>query len=144
MIFTFYHEDKDNWQKIKSLLFDTLKLCFATTKDFSVQIGDISRTPKQLRGFYRLCTILVPYFESEYGQFFDKDMVKEIVKQETNYCTMIKGRIITKSLKQASKKELDLMIKKLYEAGDCYGIKDFELSSYEDKALIEYFNKNNK
>ena len=36
------------------------------------------------------------------------------------------------------------MIKKLYEAGDCYGIKDFELSSYENKALIEYFNKNNK
>ena len=71
-------------------------------------------------------------------------MVKEIVKQETNYCIMIKGRIITKSLKQASKKELDLMIKKLYEAGDCYGIKDFELSSYENKALIEYFNKNNK
>lgn len=110
-------------------------------KDFVVEIKENS-TKKQLKGFFRIATLLAPYMQESFGIFFDKEMVKEFVKQEANFCTMIKGRVITKSLTKATKEEMHLMIDKLYELGEFFNVKDYKLTSKEKEDLVEYYNKN--
>jgi len=107
-------------------------------KDFTVTFG-IEKTAKQLKGFFRICSVLAPYFEESEGTFFDKDMVKEYVKQETNYVIMVKGVKVSKSLTKASVKEMKAMIEKLYEIGAFFDAKGYELTSEEKKAMNEYY-----
>lgn len=111
-------------------------------KDFYVQFG-ADKTPNQLKGFFRICGLLAPYIAESEGTFFDKDMVKELVKQETNFCTAVKGRIITKSLTMAKRAEMQAMITRLYELCEFYEIKDYKLTSAEKKALVEFYETKN-
>lgn len=107
-------------------------------KDFFVQFG-ADKTPAQLRGFYRIAGLLAPYIAESEGTFFDKDMVKELVKQETNFCAMVKGRLITKSLTTAKRAEMQAMIARLYELCEFYDVKDYKLTSAEKQALVDYY-----
>ncbi len=111
----------------------------ASGRDFFIEFKT-EKTAKQLRGFYRICGLLSPYFEESEGTFFDKDMVKEYVKQELNFCTLVKGRVITKSLTKATRKEMKSLIDRLYEVCEFYELKDYELSGDEKKALNEFYN----
>jgi len=139
--FSFFNSDTDETRKIKK---EGLRLAFSSAltmgKDFVVEIKS-DKTSKQLRGFYRICGILSPYMAEAEGIFFDKDMVKEYVKQECNYCVVVRGKMITKSISKATKEEMRILIDKLYELGSFFAAKDYKLTSHEVKALIEYYNK---
>lgn len=140
MIFNFYKEEIERWEKINFLALRAITDGLLLGKSFSVRIGDVEKTPKQLRGFYRLCGIVAPAMGESQGVLFDKEMVKEFVKQECNYCTMCKGRIITKSLTKASREELNMLIERIIEIGESLGIKECKLTSYEQQAFNEYYN----
>lgn len=110
----------------------------AAGKNFFVSFGS-DKTSKQFRGFYRICGILAPYFAESEGVLFDKEMVKEYVKQECNFVTIVKGYKMSRSLKTASVKEMKALIEKLYEIGAFFDAKGYELTSEEKKAMNEYY-----
>lgn len=138
MKITFYQAAKDEW-KVKS---ETLRTSFVAAKelgkDFFVKIAT-EETKPSLRGFYRLCDLVAPYMKDSEGVLFDKDMVKEYVKQDCNYCMMYRGRIITKSMSLITEEQLWAMILRLYEICAFYGLQNYELTSYEKKAFNEFY-----
>lgn len=141
MKFSFSFSQPETFGDLQAKVSEALCIHLAAKKDFVVSFAN-EGTAKQLRGFYRICDILAPYMEESEGVFFDKDIVKEVVKQECNYCTTIKGKPITKSLAHASRDEMTAMIKKLYELGEFYEAKNFRLTSNEKQALAEFYEKN--
>ena len=139
----FYTSNKSNWGDKQADLRDALRVALESDKDFYVKFGN-DKTAKQFRGFYRIAGVLAPYFAESEGVLFDKEMVKEYVKQECNFVSLVKGRIISKSLKDASVKEMKAMIEKLYELGAFFDAKDYELTSEEKKATNDYYKLNNR
>jgi hypothetical protein len=138
MRFSFFQSNKQSWGDLQARVSEILVYHLGSGKDFFVSFGN-DKTPKQLRGFYRICNIIAPYMAESEGTFFDKDMVKQFVKQECNFCCLVKGRSITKSLVFADREKMTAMIKRLYELGEFYEAKDFKLTSAEKQSLVEYY-----
>jgi len=115
-----------------------LREYLSSGKNFFVSFGS-DKTSKQFRGFYRICGVLAPYFAESEGVLFDKDMVKEYIKQECNFVNIVKGHKISRSLKTASVKEMKALIEKSYEIGAFFDAKGYELTSEEKKAMNEYY-----
>jgi len=138
MKLSFFQSNKTNWGDQQAKISELLREYLESGKDFFVQFG-ADKTPAQLRGFYRICGLIAPYIAESEGTFFDKDMVKELVKQETNFCAMVKGRLITKSLTTAKRAEMQAMITRLYELAEFYEVKDYKLTSAEKQALVDYY-----
>ena len=110
----------------------------AAGKNFFVNFGE-DKTTKQLRGYYRICEVLAPYMEEFEGVLGTKDIVAAFVEDECNYITPVKGKRLHRSLKEASIKDMKMLIQRLYEMGSAYGAKNYELTSEEKKAMNEYY-----
>ena len=111
-------------------------------KDFYVQFGN-DKTPAQLRGYWRLCSLLVSPLQRKHGEVFDKELVSDLVKRSCGYSTVIKGKEYSKSLKHASRDHLNTLIEKLHFMCEYFGLKDYELTSAERKALVEFYETKN-
>jgi hypothetical protein len=107
-------------------------------KDFTVRF-DHDKTPKQLRGYYRICGVLAPHMLEFEGVLGTKDLVAAFVEDECNYITPLKGKRLHKSLTEASVKDMKLLIERLYEMGAAYGATGYELTSEEKKAMNDYY-----
>ena len=138
MKITFSFSNTDNFGDLQAQVSEVLVAHLKAKKDFYVQFG-ADKTPNQHKGFFRICGLLAPYIAESEGTFFDKDMVKELVKQETNFCGMIKGRLITKSLTTAKRAEMQAMITRLYELCEFFGVQNYKLTSAEKQALVEFY-----
>ena len=134
----FYISNKRPWGDLQAQVSELMQNHLASGKDFFVSFGN-DKTAKQFRGLYRICGILAPYFAESEGVLFDKEMVKEYVKQECNFVTIVKGYKMSRSLKTASVKEMKALIEKLYEIGAFFDAKGYELTSEEKKAMNEYY-----
>jgi len=139
--FPFYADEKEHWQVKKLALFEFLKLAFSVEGDFQVEVKNINKSAKQIRGFYRVCDVLAPYMSQAEGILCDRDFVKEFVKLECSFYTSLKGKNIPKSLVSASKEEMNMMIGRLMEIGAAYDAVGYELTNYEKQALLDYYNK---
>jgi hypothetical protein len=119
------------------------KLCefLEGKKDFSVEFK-YDKTPKQHRGYWRLCSLLAPHLQDKYGEVFDKDLVSELVKKSCGYIITVQKRELTKSLKNANRDQLGIFIEKLYQICEFFGLKDYELMPEELRDMNNYFNNN--
>lgn len=134
----FYISNKRPWGDLQAQVSELMRNYLSEGKDFFVSFGS-DKTSKQFRGFYRICGVLAPYFAESEGVLFDKDMVKEYIKQECNFVNIVKGHKISRSLKTASVKEMKALIEKSYEIGAFFDAKGYELTSEEKKAMNEYY-----
>jgi len=135
--FTF--SDRDSLGGSQAKVSEILRIHLKAGKDFFVLFCNDKASSHQ-RGFYRICGIIAPYMAESEGTFFGKDMVKQYVAQETNFCAMVKGRVLTKGLIFASRDEMAAMITRLYELAEFYNIKDYKLTSAEKRSLVDFFN----
>ena len=138
MKFFFFQSNKQNWGDLKAKVSEILVHHLGSKKDFSVSFEN-DKTPKQLRGYYRICEILAPYMAEFQGVIGTKDLVAAFVEDECNYIIPLKGKRLHKSLTEASVKDMKLLIGRLYEMGAAYGAKGYELTSEEKKAMNEYY-----
>jgi len=140
MKINFYNTHKANWGDLQLQLSKMLQEYLKKDKDFFVEI-DINKSPKQLRGYWRLCSILVPHFKDKWGEVFDNQLVSEFVKQRCNYVVKAQGQILSKSLTVIDMESMNILIEKLYEMCEFFKIKDYELVSEEVRSMEEYFKK---
>jgi len=99
------------------------------------------KTPKQHKGYFRLCSLLVPYFQKEYGQICDKDFVSDTAKLSAGYSNKVGKQVVPKSLTKATLEEMNILIEKLCSICEHFGLKSYELTNAETQALLEFFNK---
>lgn len=113
----------------------------ASGKDFEVEFKavDKKRSLKQNAGYWRICSLLVPHFQKEYGQIFDKELVSETVKLSAGHSVKVGKQVSPKSLTKATQDEMNILIEKLYEICEHFGLKNYELTSEERQAMIKYF-----
>lgn len=138
MKFFFFQSNNQSWGDLQAKVSETLVYHLGSKKDFSVSFEN-DKTPKQLRGYYRICGILAPYMAEFQGVIGTKDLVAAFVEDECNYIIPLKGKRLHKSLTEASVKDMKLLIGRLYEMGAAYGAKGYELTSEEKKAMNEYY-----
>jgi hypothetical protein len=93
----------------------------------------------QLRGFFRLCNLLVPYFKEWTGEIWNKDKVKEFMKIRAGYTISYKGVQVTRSLADATKEELTHLIQEVQKFGAENDIKDCYLTGEEEQSIIDYY-----
>jgi hypothetical protein len=117
--------------------------CVNRKGEFEVEFRAISkkRTNKQNAGYFRLCSLLVPFFQKEYGEIFDKELVSETVKLSANYSIKVGKQVSPKSLKRATIEDMSILIKKLYEICDYFKLKNYQLTDDEELAMFEYYSK---
>jgi len=103
------------------------------------------KTLKQHRGYFRLIDLLLPYLSKSYGEINNKDDADDFIRIESGYFKVVKTKnkkiVLPRSIKTATKEDLMKLINKAYEACEFYDIKNYELTSAETQALVEYFNK---
>lgn len=138
MRFSFFQSNKQSWGDLQARVSEILVYHLGSKKDFSVSFEN-DKTPKQLRGYYRICGVLAPYMAEFEGVIGTKDLVAAFVEDECNYIISLKGKRLHKSLTDASVKDMKLLIGRLYEMGAAYGAKGYELTSEEKKAMNEYY-----
>jgi hypothetical protein len=140
----FNFQNKSTFGQLQKQLSDTLCAMLAAGKDFSVKF-DYDKTPKQHRGYFRLVDLLLPYLSKSYGEINNKDDADDFIRIESGYFKVVKTKnkeiVLPISIKTAAKEDLMRLINKAYEACEFYDIKDYELTSAETQALVEYFNK---
>lgn len=139
MKFEFYISNKNNWHDLQAAISAELCVNLASGKDFFVEFKS-EKTGKQMRSFWRLCGLIAPYFSESEGTLAGKETISEIVKREANYCRVVKGHLLTKSVADATRKEMRSLIDKLGELCSFYDIPNWELTGDEKKALNEYYN----
>lgn len=143
MKLTFFQSNKTNWHKLQVELSDSITKYLACGKDFEIEFSEVKegKTPKQHNGYFRLCSLLVPYFQKEYGQICDKDFVSDTAKLSAGYSNRAGKQIVPKSLTKATLEEMNILIEKLYSICEHFGLKNYELTPYETQSMVEYFNK---
>lgn len=135
--FTFLDAQTEDWGKKQAGLVSTLLLYLKSGKAFTV-VFDYIKTPKQLRYYWRLIGLVVPYLQETHG-LDDKDEVSNFIKVSCGYFKSVKTKgqevVIPKSLRKASKSEIMTMIDKLMFICEHFGIKDYEITEEEQKHL---------
>lgn len=117
--------------------------CVNRKGDFEVEVRaiDKKRSLAQNSGYWRLASLLVPCFQREYGQIFDKELVSETVKLSAGYSVKVGKQVSPRSLTKATQEDMNILIEKLYEICEHFGLKGYELTSEEKQAMIKYFEK---
>lgn len=141
MKLTFLQSNKQNWGDLQKQISDQLVKCLAGKQDFEVEFSEVakSKSPKALRGYWRICGLLVPCFQKSHGQIFDKTMVSDLAKISTGYCIHRKGVALPKSLTKITSADISLLIEKLYFMCETFKLKDYELLPDELRDLNNYF-----
>lgn len=98
-----------------------------------------SRSLSQNAGYWRICTILAPCVQEEYGEICDKEFVSDMAKLSAGYSHKIGKQIVPKSLTKASKEDMNILIEKLYQICEYFGLKNYELTSAEMQSLINSY-----
>lgn len=130
---------KASWGDLQSKVSEGLCSFLKKEKDFFVNI-DYERSPKQLKGYWRLCGLLAPYLQSEYQEIFSKEMVSDLVKSSCSYTMKAGKQEIVKSLKSVTKEEMGFFIEKLYQICEYYKVQDYELLPSEVREMEQFFN----
>ena len=138
MKISFYQENKEKWSDRQAEVSEKLCRFLESKKNFFVQFGE-DKTPAQHKGYWRLCGLLAPSFQEEHGECFDKDLVSDLVKDTCNYVVVVRGRRLVKSLRNATLQDMQIFIEKLYQICAHFGLENYELTSEENRALIEYY-----
>jgi len=143
MKLTFLQSNKPNWVKLQVELSDAIMKHLACGKDFEIKFKEVakSKSGKSLRGYWRLCGLLVPCLQKSYGQIFDKEMVSDLAKISTGYCLKTKTGALPKSLTKITSEEISLLIEKLYFMCETFGLKNYELMPEELREQENYFKK---
>ncbi len=109
----------------------------------SLEIVEVrpKRSLAQNAGYWRICTLLAPHMQEQYGEIIDKEEVSNTAKLAIGYSVKIGKQASPRSLTKATKEQMNLLIEKLYEMCEFFGLKNYELTSAETQALVEFFNK---
>lgn len=109
----------------------------------NVEIAEVkeSRSPKQNAGYWRICGLLAPHMQKAWGEVVDKEEVSNTAKLAVGYSVKIGKQVTPKSLTKATKEEMNLLIEKLYEMCEFFGLGGYELTPHEQQAIVDYFNK---
>lgn len=109
----------------------------------NVEIVEVkeSRSPKQNAGYWRICGLLAPHMQKAWGEVVDKEEVSNTAKLAVGYSVKIGKQVTPKSLTKATKEEMNLLIEKLYQMCEFFGLGGYELTPHEQQAMVEYFNK---
>ena len=134
----FYNANKENWGDLQVAVSELLRECLASKKDFVVEFRE-NKTPKQLRGYWRLIDLITPYLQDKFGGCFDRDLASEFVKIRTGYVEKVEAKKqvlqVPKSLKNATKQDLNHLIETIYRICNYFDIKDYELTTQEIKEI---------
>lgn len=143
MKLTFFQSNKTNWAKLQVELSDAITKHLACGKDFEIEFSEVKegKTPSQHKGYWRICSLLAPCMQKEWGEIVDKEEVSNTAKLAVGYSVKIGKQVTPKSLTKATKEEMNLLIEKLYQMCEFFGLKDYELTPYETQSMVEYFNK---
>jgi hypothetical protein len=130
-----YEEELKQWKH---------QLAYGKPKDFTITIEEFKR-PKsynQLRGYFRLVNMILPVIkEQNPDHFIDKDVVDNIIKDRYEYYTEYDGIKTYTSKAKASMEDMMGLIKTAEQLGVMLDIEDCYLSSEEELALKEYYDK---
>lgn len=145
--FPFIQANRNNWETITGNLnaaVFTEKRSF--TKDFEIEIRDVKKVKsyKQLKGLYRLFTVLLPHFQEWTGEYWDNEKIKELIKKRYGYTTKFRGVEICKSLKDAKMEDLIGIIKETEKFGAEMGVENCHLESWEMIELEKHYLKNHE
>ena len=144
---TFFFDKKrpeDYGEKTRDMLLviqsaiDLEKDCLVILERFS---EGRSKSYKQLRGFHRLVDIMVDYFSDWTGDIWDRGGVKDIIKIRSGFVRKFGDIKVTKSCRDATLKEMNILIAEVIKFADELGIENFHLRGYEEKELIEFYSK---
>lgn len=104
----FNTQDKSNWGDLQAQVSDELIKCLASGKSFSVEFGELkeSKSNQQLKGYWRICSLVVPHIQKEWGEIVDKEEVSNTAKLAIGYSVKIGQQITPKSLTKATKEEI--------------------------------------
>jgi len=131
--------------KLKDSVYLHIKNLLAQNIDFDVSFKTIhsQRTNSQNNGYWRLCGILLPYVKKDYPELNDSDAISDLIKLNAGYTTKTARQFVPKSLTLATKEDMNELIKQAYHICEFYKIANYELTSYENLAMIEYFESQN-
>jgi len=135
-------EDKKNF--CNQVYFEAVSLCDKGA--FEVEFKKLikSRSLSQNAGYWRICTILAPYVQKEYGEICDKEFVSDLAKLGAGYSKKVSKSVVPKSLTKATQEEMGILIEQLYRMCEFFGLKDYELTSSENRAMVDYYSKESK
>lgn len=130
---------KKNWGDLQVQVSNKLCGFLRNGKSFKVSFEQ-SKTPKQLRAYWRLVGLITPYMQETYkGQINNTEDVSNFVKMQCEFYKEVKTRngnmIIPKSLKIATTTQLKEMIEKLLFMCKFFDIEEYELTSQEEEDL---------
>ena len=137
LVFSGQEEDKKNF--CNQVYFEAKNFC--EKGEFEVEFKKLtkSKTLSQNAGYWRICTILTPYVKEQYGEICDKDFVSDLAKLGAGYSQKVSKSVVPKSLTKATKEEMGILIEQLYKMCEFFGMKDYELTPNESKAMKDYF-----
>lgn len=141
MKLTFSGKEEDKKNFCNQVYFEAKTFC--EKGEFEIEFKKLtkSRTLSQNAGFWRICTILAPYVQEQYGEMCDKDFVSDLAKLGAGYSQKVSKSVVPKSLTKATQEEMGILIEQLYKMCEFFGMKDYELTSAETRAMIEYYDK---
>jgi hypothetical protein len=70
--------------------------------------------------------------------------VSDTAKLSAGYSNRVGKQVVPKSLTKATLEEMNILIEKLCSICEHFGLKNYELTSAETQALVEFFNKKEK
>lgn len=143
MKLTFLQSNKQNWGNLQKDVANALIQFLGCGKDFEIEFNEVvkSKSARSLRGYWRLCGLLVPYFQKTHGEIFDKEMVSDLVKLHCNYSVKRKQVILPRSLRTINQEQMNILIEKIYEMCEAFGLKSYELLPDELRDQNNYFEK---
>jgi len=142
--FYFYKGEKNHEFNIKAnnIYQEALKQ-FSLGKDFEIVIQDIQqeRSPKQLRGFWKLIECIREYLEDK-GEFLFKDEIKTFFLEKSGHVKVIEGVTIARSISNNSgttKEEMAKIITTILNFAIDRNIENCYLEDQEYRDLINYY-----
>ena len=135
-------EDKKNF--CNQVYFQAISLCDKGAFEVEFKKLTKSRSLSQNAGYWRLCTNLIPYVQKEYGEICDKEFVSDLAKLGAGYSKKVSKSVVPKSLTKATQEEMGILIEQLYKMCEFFGLKNYELTSSENRAMVDYYNKESK
>lgn len=136
---------EEHKQICNQIYFEAVNTPLSCAKNAVFTVEELSKTNKQLRGYWRLICLILPYLKEAYkGEISNKNEASDFIKIQCNYCREIKTKtkviILAKSLKEITKEKMKELIEKIYEVCEFFNIKNYELRPEEERLLMEYFN----
>ncbi|QOR55500.1 MAG: hypothetical protein ULS35scaffold63_57 [Phage 33_17] len=147
-IYIFDKKNYANWPRIANKLTNKLNSFWLKKNNNSfwvnISLGNQPKTNTQTKGFYKLCDILVNYFRELTGEYWDKNLIKEFIKKRVNYIKIYQGIEVTKSLKEATKEDMIILIEEAQKLGAELGCENCFLESYEQQEFLKFFSRRKK